>query len=113
MQTRKNTKTFNEPCNLSSNEVEQNPKELEVNHPKHRRPSFNNHQIGAEHNQQVDWKIKRPKLPTEGQTCKATRCSRAEMKINRNKQTTEGKRPEPVKQRFNTLPEAVRDIKRG
>ena len=41
MQARKNTKTFNEPCNLSSNEVEKNPKKLEVKYSEYRRSSFN------------------------------------------------------------------------
>ena len=42
VQARKNTKTFNEPRDLSSNEAKKNPNKLEVNCSKHRIPSFNN-----------------------------------------------------------------------
>ena len=43
VKAKENTKTFNEPCDLSSNEVKQDPSKLEVKHSKNRIPTFNNH----------------------------------------------------------------------
>ncbi len=57
-QSKENTKTFNEPCNLSSNEVKQEIDKLEVNYLQHRMQNLYNYQRDVENNQQADWIIK-------------------------------------------------------
>jgi len=57
-QSKENTKTFNEPCDLSSDEVKQKINKLKVNYLQHRMPNFHNHQMSAENNQKADWIIK-------------------------------------------------------